>query len=359
MFKLRHLGTLSSRSDSQNLPTSPKPPSTSSAIRLICVSDLGLSARVAKDSAHVWVTSLRSGTPVVDARVRIYAKNNTVIAQGTSDKDGLARLPFVSLDAEPFVVTASTQDDSDLSFIPITPATSVDENNRASGPYSAPGACTAFLFTDRGIYRHSEAIHLQAILRNDVIEAPSPFPVKLEIVRPDGRTFMTSTVIPDETGCVMPDTPIVIPEDQPSGSWTMKLSTPGDQGAILGSKSVSIESFVPPQIRVSLNALPEDELFDKPLSFTVHAEHLFGKAAEGLKVNAAVSYSTAKFSPEGWNGYGFGNTSRSIRSNYTVIGQGNFDDEGNAQFTLLVDTKLRPPAFRWAARRSSRSVSTP
>ncbi len=313
--------------------------------RLICVSDLGISARLAKDTAHVWVTSLRSGTPVAWTTVRIYAKNNTLIAQGTSDESGIARIPLPSTGSEPFVVVAETDGGSDMAFIPISNATSVDENNGAQGVYADAGACKAFVYTDRGIYRHNEPIHLQALLRNEKIEAPSPFPVKLDVIRPDGRSFITATVMPDETGCITPEKPITIPDNQPSGTWTFKLSIPGEKGLVLGLRTVSIESFVPPQIRVSFTSLPEDALFDKPLPFIVHAEHLFGKAAADLKAEAAVSYAAAKFEPEGWATYTFGNSERSLKGNHTVIGKGFFDADGNAQFTLPFDSDLMPAAM--------------
>ncbi len=313
--------------------------------RLICVSDLGISARLAKDTAHVWVTSLRSGTPVSWATVRIYAKNNTLIAQGTSDESGIARIPLPRTGSEPFVVVAETDGGSDMSFIPITNATSVDESNGAQDAYAEAGVCKAFVYTDRGIYRHNEPIHLQALLRNDKVEAPSPFPVKLDVIRPDGRSFMTATVMPDETGCITPEKPITIPDNQPSGTWTLRLSTPGDKGTLLGLRTISIESFVPPQIRVSFASLPENALFDKPLTFIVHAEHLFGKAAADLKAEAAVSYGDAKFEPEGWTKYVFGNSERSIKGNHTVVGKRSFDADGNAQFTLPFDFDLMPAAM--------------
>lgn len=153
---------------------------------------------------------------------------------------------------------------------------------------------------------------------------------------------MTATLTPDETGCITPEEPITIPDNQPSGTWTFRLSIPGDKGTVLGIRMVSIESFVPPQIRVSFTSLPEDALFDKPLPFMVHAEHLFGKAAADLKAEAAVSYAAAKFKPEGWTKYRFGNSERAVKGNHTVIGKGSFDVDGNAQFTLPLNADLLP-----------------
>lgn len=313
-----------------------------SAQRLVCVSDLGISARIAKKTAHVWVTSLREGTPVADARVDIYSASNLKIGSGVSGFDGVAKIEYSSSEAEPFVVTATSADGSDLSFISLAESTSVDEKTKASGTYLKPGECTAYVFSDRGIYRHGDTIHLQGLLRNAEAKAPAPFPVSLEITKPSGGLYRSLTVMPEASGSLVPAEAISIPEDQPSGEWTFTFSMPGEKGAELGSRRVTVESFVPPQIRVNFTSLPEDELFNNPLAFSIHAEHLFGKPADGLKAEASVTYGDAKFKPEGWKGYRFGNTDRAVKSNYMKLGTGRFDANGDASFTLVPDPKVMP-----------------
>lgn len=313
--------------------------------RLICVSDIGLSARIAENEIQVWVTSLRNGAPVADASVQLFASNNSLIASGKSSHDGVARIPLTKSTSKPFLVTATTADGTDQSFIPLSGSTQVDENIDFVSSYLQADQCTAFVFADRGLYRHGEPIHLQALLRNPEASAPQPFPVVLKIEKPDGKIYKSLTLMPDARGAVLPSDVITIPEDQPSGEWIFRLSTPGDKGMTLGICFIKIESFVPPQLRVSVNATQDDKLFDKPLSFGIHAEHLFGNPAAGLKVEATVTYVEKPFDPVGWKAYSFGDGARTIRDNYQVLGKGTFDSEGNATFSLVPDSTRLPSAM--------------
>ena len=310
--------------------------------RLICVSDLALSSRVGKTTSHVWVTSLATGLPVADARVEIRSAANQLVGRATSGPDGIAVVPHAVADAEPFVVTAEAPDGADLVFMPLAGASAVAEKSSGTADYVPQGECTAFVFSDRGIYRHGEPIHARAILRNAETEAPAPFPVTFELVKPDGDVYRSLPLMPDALGALAPAVPVVVPEDQPSGRWRLVFRMPGDAGAVLGARDVTVEAFVPPQIRVSLAALPEGQAFDKPLGFRVEAEHLFGKPAGGLKAEASVAYSDAPFKPAGWEGYAFGDARRTVKDNFTVIGRGRLDDAGSGGFTLEPMNGLLP-----------------
>ena len=57
--------------------------------RLVVISDIGIMARTMPRSVTVWANSLASTEPLRDARVRVYAANNIMLAEGPTDQDGL------------------------------------------------------------------------------------------------------------------------------------------------------------------------------------------------------------------------------------------------------------------------------
>ena len=157
--------------------------------RLVCVTDLGLSARCDSESVEVWVTGLRTGRAAQGVRVELYGRNNLLWAQGVSDGQGLVRLPRRAEEGEPLLVLAQTADGSDLSMLQLTEGSAVEQRTDASRGYCGRGACEAFVMSDRDIYRHGERVFVQALLRQEDGRAPKPFPVTLHVVKPDGRTF--------------------------------------------------------------------------------------------------------------------------------------------------------------------------
>ena len=219
--------------------------------RVVCLTDLGLSVRSCGGETGVWVTSFKTGRPVAGCRIEAFSTANIKVAEGVTDAGGWCVLSRVAK-GEPFVVTASTADD--MSFLAMRDSMKVDETyeNGARDGYLSAGECTAFVWTERGIYRHDEKIFLHCILRNGKRVAPKPFPVEVTLVSPDGGLLSRRTLMPDANGAFSCET-LSVPGDQPSGEWTINVRTPGGKGRVLGRRSVKVEEFAPPQIRVKVS----------------------------------------------------------------------------------------------------------
>ena len=222
--------------------------------RVVCVSDLGLSVRRCDDGLGVWVTSLTTGRPVADAKVEVYSSSNTKIAEGTSEANGWC-MPTSCAKGDPFAVVVRSASGDDMTFMALRDSMRVaeDVNGSARQTYLKSDECTAFLWSERGIYRHDEKIFLQAILRGHDRRAPKPLPVELTLTNPKGDVFSHETVLSDAVGTVGTEK-FAVPAEQPSGVWTLRAKVPGKDGKVLGERKVKVEEFAPPQIRVRIAA---------------------------------------------------------------------------------------------------------
>ena len=309
--------------------------------RLVCVTDLGLSVRSDKEAVTVWVTALRTGKPAPEVRVELYGRNNLLWAQGVSDAQGLVRLSRKAEEGEPFLVLAQTRDGRDMAVLPLTDSNAVEQQAGASRGYPERGACEAFLLCDRDIYRHGETVFVQALLRKADGRPPAPFPVALHVVKPDGRTFKTYPLMSDALGAVV--TQVTLPEYLPSGTYSLELRLPG-AGALLGERAVMLEAFVPPQIRVKVLDLPESARVGAELPFKVSAEHLFGKPAQGLGVEASLTFAPSEFKPKAWEGFLFGDAERSLALSVKRCAKQTLADDGTAAFSAKAEVDGLPPA---------------
>ncbi len=308
--------------------------------RLVCVTDTALTVRKdGKGNLVVWATSLTKGTPIAGLNVHLYEANNIMILSGETDKDGLVRFE-VPHGKDAFAIVAKSKDGGDTSFI------ALEENyddNRSSmrSDYLKKGECTAFAWTERGIYRHGEPIMFHFILRNDECKAPKPFPVEILLVDPDNKPYLKTTLMPDEfgAGCYCG---FSVPDDQKSGLWSLRVKIPGKDGLILGSESVKIEEFVPPQIRVAANIATNVSISN--LSFTVSAEHLYGGPAKGLKAEGLMIMRDKPFTPKGWDGYVFGDYTRDMSYFYKFFNKKNLDENGKVTFSLNEAYNAKKPA---------------
>lgn len=300
------------------------------AYRLVCVTDFGLSVRRGKEALHVWATSLTTGRPRPGAVVAVYSSANVRLAEGVTDARGRCDLPL-SAKAEPFAVVVSEKDGSDRAFLALRDSMKVDESTEKGTlpDYLAPTECAAFVWTERGIYRHDEPIFAQALLRNGQRRAPRPFPVEFALMSPEGRLFATKTCLPDAQGALACDK-FTVPADQPSGQWRIVVRTPGKDGRELGAQTVKVEEFAPPQIRVR-TTLPESAELTN-LAFTVAAEHLFGGPARRLKTEGALVFEDAPFAPAAWKAYAFGDENRGLKPSFRRLGASVLDEEGQHAF---------------------------
>jgi uncharacterized protein YfaS (alpha-2-macroglobulin family) len=241
--------------------------------KLVCVTDIGLSARRGGGEVTVWVTSLSEGAAKAGRTVQLYAPNGAELARGVSDARGGGRL-VGPRGKEPFLLAAQAEGGDGTFLVLNAPG----ERTAGTREFLAPQTCEAFVMTDRGIYRHGETLFAQALIRDGEGRAPAPFPSVLEAVRGDGTVVAASLpVVSDPLGAVTAE--MAIPEFWRSGRYGVRVRLPGREGKVLGESHVLVESFVPPQIRVALEGLPASVTNGAELAFSVRAAGRAGRSA--------------------------------------------------------------------------------
>ena len=197
--------------------------------RLIVVTDLGLLVKRALDgSRDVYVQSIRTGQPVGGVSVSVLALNGQTLFTQTSSADGLAHFPTMKgLEREKRPVMILAQSGGDVSFLPIDGEDRKLDFSRfdTGGEVNAAsaGELSAYLFSDRGIYRPGDLFHVGMIVRAaSWAHSAAGIPLRAEIVDPRGITVKRQPVTVDASGFTELDyTPA---ETAPTGTWTASTS---------------------------------------------------------------------------------------------------------------------------------------
>ena len=283
--------------------------------RFVAFSDTALTVRLLDREAAVWTTGLSSGRPVADAAVTLFAANGTAIATGKTGTDGFVRLP-VPEGAETPVLAVAERAGGSYAFLEISGENqSYDEPGEAADAFPKSDAeLDAWVGSDRGIYRHGDRVHLEALVRDGTGAAPEPRPVALEIHRGDGVVVKRWNLVTDARGRVSPPGGFFeIPDSQPSGTWRAELRMPEKDGRVLGERPFRVESFVPPKIRVAIEGTPDFVAPASPadrkwsVDCVLSSDWLFGSPAAGLRWEASATATPAPFAPKGWeDGWRFG-----------------------------------------------------
>ncbi|AOI87700.1 alpha-2-macroglobulin family protein [Burkholderia pseudomultivorans] len=316
--------------------------------RLIVVTDLGMLVKRALDgSQDVFIQSIRSGRPVAGATVSVLAVNGQALFTQTTSADGVVHFPaFKGLDREKRPQLYVVKKDGDLSFLPVGGRDrqldfsrfDVDGERNATGQ----GQLSAYLFSDRGLYRPGDPFHIGLIVRAaSWARSPAGVPLQAEIVDSRGITVERKPVSVDATGFTELD--YTTAETAPTGTWTvnlyiMKNGQPGDEP--IGSTTVQVKEFLPDRMKV--DARLSQQVLDgwvkpKGLKGIVDAQNLFGTPAEKRRVAATLTLRPVWPSFRNWQGYRFFDARRAKEGYTTTLQDGTTDDKGHAEFDLDLD----------------------
>jgi uncharacterized protein YfaS (alpha-2-macroglobulin family) len=284
------------------------------------VTELGLSGKFSAENNLIWVTELRTGLPVQGAQVELRDDSNKILWTGQTDAQGQAKTPgWKDLGLQPKYayqkppqwVFAGRGDD--LAVLCSEWGSGLDPYDfNISYEYEAePQNFQGAVFTERGIYRAGENIHIKGILRQKIKgqwKVPSLKSVACEIQDSLQEKVFSQSLPLDAFGSFAFD----FETDPAAALGTYQVSTliPSERkGAepLRIYETFRVEAFRPAEFEVHLRANKPSFVFGEEYGADIWASYLFGGAMAGQKVNWSLRLNPAHFSPAGYQGYIFGN----------------------------------------------------
>ncbi|MGH2342630.1 alpha-2-macroglobulin family protein [Segnochrobactraceae bacterium EtOH-i3] len=250
------------------------------ATQWFVVSDLGLATLSANDGLHAFVRGLGDAAPKAGVALKLLSRGNEVLGEAVTDAAGHAvfapGLTAGSGGLTPTVLTAEAG--GDFGFLDLT-AAAFDLSDRGVAGRPAPGPLDAFVFTERGIYRAGETVHLTALLRTARSEAVPEVPLTLKVLRPDGLSYVTAATKDSGLGGRSFDVDLV--STALSGTWRVEAYT-DPKGPIVGSTTFLVQDFQPERLDLALSTDAVDLSAAKPALVRVQADYLYGAPGRDL-----------------------------------------------------------------------------
>ncbi|MCL2872709.1 MAG: alpha-2-macroglobulin [Betaproteobacteria bacterium] len=268
--------------------------------RLIMVSDLGMIDKKASDGSHdLFVQSIHNGGPVANASIDVIGRNGLSVLQVKTDASGHAALPRIDNfknEREPIFFLASK--DGDSSFLPYNPYNSRNLNYSrfdVGGAVNATEAkqLSAYLFSDRGIYRPGEEIRVGMIVRpTDWAQSVAGIPLQLEVIDARGLTVRRDKIKLPESGFGELRHPTL--DTAPAGTYTINLSLIKKDRAdtVIGSTTVRVQDFEPDRLRMNVHFSDTSNdgwVTPNDLAVQVSLQNLFATPAEDRRIRGFMS----------------------------------------------------------------------
>jgi hypothetical protein len=268
------------------------------------VSDFGLTAYSGTDGVHAFVNSLASTAPLPGVEVRLIARNNEVLATAATDDKGAVRFAPGLARGEgglsPAMLVASGTD-GDYAFLNLKQS-GFDLTDRGVAGREAPKGLDAFVFTERGVYRTGETVHITALLRDAAGIAVPGVPLTLVVERPDGIEYRRA-VVPDE-GLGGRALDVALISSAPTGTYRVEAYS-DPKGSPVGKTSFLVEDYVPERLEFDISTGAKALSPSSPAEIALDGRFLYGAPASGLPIDGELKIAATSERP-GFAGYVFG-----------------------------------------------------
>ncbi len=275
---------------------------------IVQVTDLAISAKISPHGSLVWVTRFGSAAPVEGASVRIVRPGQAPgsVAPVVTDKNGFAAVPEgawkpAAGGTEHSVVFARLG--GDWAYRPVS-----DMLNgwRYGVSYDlGPDRPFGLLFDDRRIYRPGDVAHLKGIFRQEAahgIENPAGRAVEIAFHGPDGEAIVKEDVQLSAFGTLASD--LKVPETGRLGTYTVTATVEGSPRDYPDANlDLEVAEYRPAEFKVAAESDRPSYVRGDKVSWTAHADYLFGAPMAGADAFVRVTRETTYFMPPGLEGF--------------------------------------------------------
>lgn len=305
------------------------------ATQWFVVSDVGLTTYAGTDGLNVFARSLASAKPLANVELQLLAKNNEILGTATTDTEGRATftagLMRGTAAMTPAVITARNGED-DYVFLDMTRA-GFDLSDRGVTGRAAPGAIDILTWTERGIYRAGETVHVSALARDNEANAVENLPLTFVFLRPDGVEDRRLVSGGGSLGGHTLELPLQ--SNAMRGTWTVRIFT-DPKGSAISEKQFLVDDFVPDRIEFDLASDAKDIDPDLGATVRVDGRYLYGAPAAGLQLEGDALIRPVR-EHAAFKGYVFGLADEEAGegSRFSLDALPALDEDGKASFDVV------------------------
>ena len=274
--------------------------STDARSTIVQVTNLGLTVKDSPQGTLVFVTRLDNAAPVAGATVTIITLDNKQAWTGTTNADGIAQSPPLTLRKPDsswsdlaFLVTADKDGDVAYSGSDWNEGIEPWEFDTRYNLWEATDILRGSVFTDRGVYKPGEEVHVKAILRHDtaagIAMLAANTPLQMAITDARGKVVERRSLTASRWSSA--EWTWTVPASATMGNYNIQVRTgaptaagknaddqPGAWLKSIGGEFL-VAAYRKPDFRVDVTMKPGGDgmaLAGAPLQASLAAKYLFG-----------------------------------------------------------------------------------
>ncbi|MDP1822229.1 MAG: alpha-2-macroglobulin family protein [Archangium sp.] len=290
-------------------------------------SDVSATVKLLEGGVLVWATHLSDAKPIAKAKVELLGRDGRSLKKGTTDDDGLVRLSFTGVaidEGEELVVVVSEK--NDVAVTALSEQTLSHAWQFGLPEQTGAARLDAVLFTERGVYRPGETVHVKAIL-------PSAGAAQLRITDSRGQAVLDKKLQVDALGGG--DLDLKLNEKAAVGGYSVRLTRDGRST----TRNFQVQEYRVPTFEVKLSSA--EKWSSGPASALVDAKYFHGTAMAGRDLKWTLYGEPETFAPAAFPGYVF-TPSTTERTAELAQGEGKLDGSGKAKLEFNASASTGP-----------------
>ncbi len=304
---------------------------------LVVISDISLLALKGEGKWNIWAYNVSKGEPEEGVEVEAYEYKKIFLGKKITNKNG-----FVEFEDEEISFLLGKKGEN-LTFL------STSSFSPPLEPFDLKGynvffskGLRLYTYTERGVYRPSDEIHLTAILREGE-KKPVDLPIKCIFENPLKQRVWEGVEKENINGVYYFNLKTDI--DSPTGLWTASFYIGNEP---IGYQTIKVEMVVPPKIKPEIK-IDKEKFYpqDFPLDIELSSNYLFGAPASGLTFSLKAKLEARVLSFREWNNFIFSTPFQKFEREEKIY-EGILNEEGKAQAKWEYKLKERdfPPLIQ-------------
>jgi alpha-2-macroglobulin len=258
---------------------------TYKAYTVAIVTSIAVVERGVNSRADLYVADRKTGAPISKADVTMWTGQHQQ-SSGQTDSNGMAsltmtvrgaNLPGGAGGAEPENVWILARHGADAAIV--TPLGYEFGGNQQSD-------LTAYVYTDRPVYRPGHTVHIKGIVRrkkDDALILPEERTIALQVTGPEDKEVLAKDVSVSAHGTVAID--LNLESDAGLGYYSISLK---QNGQYVGQGSFYVEEYKKPEYQVMVKPVAQRVLQRNAIQATIEARYFFGEPVANAKVKYVV-----------------------------------------------------------------------
>lgn len=298
-------------------------------------SDLGLIVKKGiNQSYHFAASNLITARPEGGVKISLYNYQQQLITTVTTEPNGL-----ILFDSDREIAFAVAQKNNNYAYVKLEDGNALSLSKFDVSGKQLQKGLKGFIYTERGVYRPGDSIHLSFVLNDLSNPLPKNHPITLEVS--DARGKIVHNAVSRQGVNNVFYFPISTNTEDPTGNWRATINV----GGASFTETLRVATVKPNRLKINLDFEDEILTVEKPITANASINWLHGAPGRNLNIEMDATIRSTNSSFKGFPNYVFSDPVRTFTETEIPILKGKVNDEGKISINKKLEISNNAPGM--------------